>query len=163
MSSGYGAMTGTGVVGSTYFPPGCASSSSRFGNTNQQQHNFDGSFHGTWTTPFGAAGLARPNYNGIPQFMSGQNQVFPGSPFQSSMVSNAEGSSPFFTHGSGGGGLIAPPSNGNQNTDRNNRGGDSNGSSPHGVNSGSNSPHLRYIEEKFVYLCVFSFIQGHSN
>ena len=62
------------------------------------------------------------------------------------MVSNAEGSSPFFTHGSGGGGLIAPPSNGNQNADRNNRGGDSNGSSPHG--STTNSPHLRYIEEK---------------
>ena len=75
ISPGYGAMSGTGVVGSTYFPPGCPSSSNRFGNTNQQQHNFDGSFHSTWTTPFGGAGLARPNYNGIPQFMSGQNQV----------------------------------------------------------------------------------------
>ena len=61
------------------------------------------------------------------------------------MVSNTEGSSPFFTHGSGGGGLISPSSNAGQTADRNSRGGDSNESSPHGVNSGSNSPHLRCV------------------
>ena len=73
ISSGYGGISGS--VGSTYFPAGCASNSNRFGNTNQQQHNFDGSFHSTWTAPFGGAGIGRTNYNGIPQFMSGQNQV----------------------------------------------------------------------------------------
>ena len=61
------------------------------------------------------------------------------------MVSNTEGSSSFFTHGSGGGGLISPSSNAGQNADRSSRGGDSNESSPHGVNSGSNSPHLRLV------------------
>lgn len=76
--------------------------------------------------------------------MSGQNQVFSGSPFQNNVVSNTEGSSPFFTHGSGGGGLISPSSNSGQNADRSSRGGDSNESSPHGVNSGSNSPHLSH-------------------
>jgi len=143
ISSGYGSIGGSGS--STYFTPGCGSNSgSRFVNPNQQQHNFDGSFHSTWTTPFGSAGIGRTNYNGIPQFMSSQNQVFPGSQFQNNVVSNTEGSSSFFTHGSGGGGLISPSSNAGQNADRSSRGGDSNESSPHGVNSGSNSPHLSH-------------------
>ena len=74
ISSGYGGISGS--ASSSYFPPGCGSTSaSRFGNPNQQHHNFDGSFHSTWTTPFGGAGIGRTNYNGIPQFMSGQNQV----------------------------------------------------------------------------------------
>jgi hypothetical protein len=73
--------------------------------------------------------------------MSSQNQVFSGSPFPNSVVSNAEGA-PFFTHGSGGGGLVSAPSNVGQVSDRNSRGADSNESSPHGVNSGSDSPHL---------------------
>ena len=74
ISSGYGSIGGSG--GSNYFPPGCGSNSgSRFVNPNQQHHNFDGSFHSTWTTPFGSAGIGRTNYNGIPQFMSSQSQV----------------------------------------------------------------------------------------
>ena len=76
ISSGYGGISGSSVS-SSYFPPGCASNPpTRYGNTNQQQHNFEGSsFHNTWTTPFGGAGIPRTNYNGIQQFMSGQNQV----------------------------------------------------------------------------------------
>ena len=74
ISSGYGGISGS--ASSSYFPPGCGSTSgSRFGNPNQQHHNFDGSFQSSWTTPFGGAGIGRTNYNGIPQFMSGQNQV----------------------------------------------------------------------------------------
>ena len=71
--SGYSGMAAPGV-GSSYFPSGCSGSSARFGNANQQHHNFDGSFHSTWT-PFGSAGIVRPNYNGIQGFMSGQSQV----------------------------------------------------------------------------------------
>lgn len=71
--SGYSGMCAPGV-GSSYFPSGCSGSSVRFGNANQQHHNFDGSFPSTWT-PFGGAGMVRPNYNGIQGFMSGQNQV----------------------------------------------------------------------------------------
>ena len=76
ISSGYGGIGGSSSS-SNYFPPGCANTpSARYGNTHQQQHNFEGSsFHNTWTTPFGGAGIARTNYNGIQQFMSGQNQV----------------------------------------------------------------------------------------
>ena len=73
VSPGYGSMSGTGIVGSAYFPPGCASSSGRFGNTNQPQHSFDGPVHSTWTTPFGGP---RTHYNGMPQFMNSQNQVY---------------------------------------------------------------------------------------
>merc|ERR1711974_574859 len=87
LSSGYGGISGT--VGGSYFTSGCGSNASRFGGSNQQQqqHNFDGAFPSTWTAPFGGAGIARANYT--------------GSPFQNSVVSNAEGASPFFTHGSG--------------------------------------------------------------
>ena len=74
ISSGYGGIGGSGS--SSYFSPGCGNNSgNRFGNPNQSHSNFDGSFHSTWTTPFGGAGIGRTNYNGIPQFMSGQNQV----------------------------------------------------------------------------------------
>ena len=81
ISSGpYGGIpSGSSVPSSSYFPPpGCPSNpSTRYGNTNpQQQHNFDASsFHNTWNTPFGGAGIPRTNYNGIQGFMSGQNQV----------------------------------------------------------------------------------------
>ena len=75
LSSGYGGIGGT--VGGSYFTPGCGNNPSRFGGSSQQQqqHNFEGAFPSTWTAPFGGAGIARANYNGIPQFMSSQNQV----------------------------------------------------------------------------------------
>ena len=74
ISSGYGGGI-SGPGGSTYFPPGCANTSSRFTNPSQQPHSYDGSFHNSWTAPFGGAGIGRTQYNAIPQFMTGQNQV----------------------------------------------------------------------------------------
>ena len=73
--SGYSTVTGANIGGG-YFPPSSAAgTAARFGNTTHQHHNFDGSFAGAWSAPFGGTGLARPAYNNMPQFISGQNQV----------------------------------------------------------------------------------------